>query len=105
MRLDILMEYCGTSIESIIDDHILNKTRFTNILDQFLFEIMGRIHNTYKIWHCDLGYHNVFINEKFELKIIDWELAMLHDQHQKKYPSCIHWHETFIEGKMADLQI
>jgi len=106
-RVDVLMEYCGISIESIIDDHIRNKTRFKNILDQFLFEIMGHIHDTYNIWHCDVGYHNVFINERYELKIIDWELAMVHDQHKNKYPQCIHWNlqDTFIEGKMANLHI
>lgn len=75
-RKDFLMEYCGISTEEIMSHHAQNKTKFKNILDEFLFEIMEHIHTTYNIWHCDVDYHNIFINENYQLKIIDWELAM-----------------------------
>ena len=87
-----------------MNHHAQNKTKFKNILDEFLFEIMEHIHTTYNIWHCDVDYHNIFINENYELKIIDWELAVPFNitHEKKKNPACAYYQNNLIiEGKMA----
>lgn len=100
-RVDIFMEHCGIPVRKMIYRHIQNRTRFITILERFLFEIMDHIHNTYNTWHCDSEYHNIFINERHELKIIDWEKAQTLDVHDK-YPACVDSQATIhsIETRM-----